>query len=268
MLSCKNVFILLILTLFLSSCADTEKSFSLQTRGWSVEKLYAEASKTLAKHDYPRAIKLYNVLELTYPYGVYAQQGMLDLAYAYYKNSQPELAIPVIDQFINIYPTNHNMDYALYLKGSIDYQNSDKLLFRYTGQDISERNLADLLNAYKTFERLTNEFPQSRFVSDARDKMNQIIILLAKSELYRARYYMAIKAYLAAIGRAQNLIVNFPNTSYVEEALAIQIAAYLNLGETSLSQDTKKVLAINFPKSKYLNKPWLYNDMSWYVFWR
>ena len=263
-----NMFLLAILAFFVVSCSDTDDPIRAETRGWSVQKLYTEASSELAKKNYGRAIKLYNVLESTYPYGIYAQQGMLDLAYAYYQHDQPELALPTIDQFISTYPTNNNMDYALYLKGYINYKNDNGLLSRFSGQDLSERDPRSVLEAHKAFSQLVAKYPNSRFTPDAKDKINRLVNALSRGEIYRSRYYMNIKAYLAAISRSQSVVINYPNTPNVEEALAIQVAAYKALGQNNHSQDTARVLALNFPYSKYTKEAWKYQDIAWYAFWR
>jgi outer membrane protein assembly factor BamD len=263
-----RLLLLAILTLFIISCSDSDDPVREETKGWTVQKLYAEASSELANHNYTRSAKLYRVLESTYPYGVYAQQGLLDLAYAYYQDDKPELALPTVDQFITTYPTNVNMDYALYLKGYINYKNDNGLMSRFSGQDLSERDPRSVLEAYKAFTTLVSTYPNSKYTPDAKDKINRLINALSRGEIYRSRYYMSIKAYLAAISRSQSVITNYPNTSYVEEALAIQIVADRNLGQQTLSTNTQKVLALNFPKSKYLTKPWKYNNMPWYAFWQ
>ena len=268
MRSLKKTLVLAILAFFLVCCADSDDSVKEETRDWSVQKLYAAASGALANRSYPRAIKLYKVLESTYPYGVYAQQGLLDLAYAYYQNDQPEVALPTLEQFINTYPTNSNIDYAIYLKGYINYKNDNGLLSRFTGQDLSERDPKGVLESYKAFNELVVNYPNSRFAPDAKDRINRLINAMARAEIYRARYYMSINAYLAAIGRAQNVIISYPNTPLIEEVLAILVVAYNNLGQIDLSRSTKQILAINFPKSKYLLHDWQYKDIVWYAFWR
>lgn len=239
-----------------------------ETKGMTVEQLYAEASDQLSRHNWSKAIKLYEVLEATYPYGKYAQQGMLDLAYAYYNSDTPELAIPEIDLFIKTYPTNDNMDYALYLKGYINYYNDNGLLSRFSKQDLSERDPKGLKDAYFAFAEIVNRYPDSKYIADAKDKMNKLVNALARGELFRARHYMQIKAYLAAVNRSQMLIRNYPNTIYVEEALAMQVVAYRELGQLQLANQVQAVLKLNFPSSQYLNSPWVYQDMPWYSFWR
>lgn len=258
-----------IVSLIVVACSsDNLDPVREETKGWSVEKLYRAASAQLAKHSWSKAIKLYEVLEATYPYGTYAQQGMLDLAYAYYNSDTPELAIPEIDLFIRTYPTNVNMDYALYLKGYINYYNDNGLLSQFSKQDLSERDPKGLKDAYAAFAEVANKYPNSKYAPDAKDKMNHLVNALARGELFRARFYMQIKAYLAAVNRAQLLIKNYPNTEYVEEALALQVVAYRELGEITLSQQTQQVLNLNFPQSSYVKTPWVYKDMPWYSFWR
>ncbi len=258
----------MILSLFIATCSDSNDPVKEETRGWSVQQLYASASTALAKKNYDRAIKLYSALESTYPYGVYAQQGLLDIAYAYYQNNQPELALPMIEEFIKTYPTNTNMDYAFYLKGYINYKNDNGLLSSFTGQDLAERDPKGAEEAFAAFTQLVNNYPNSRFTPDAKDKINRLVNALARSELYKARFYMSINAYLGAIGRSQNLITKYPNTQQVEEALAIQITAYKKLGKDTLSNSVQKVLVLNFPQSDYINHEWVDNDIPWYAFWR
>jgi outer membrane protein assembly factor BamD len=258
-----------IVSLLLTSCAsDGLDSVRKETAGWDVAKLYAKASEELAGHHWKKAIKFYEVLEATYPYGIYAQQGMLDLAYAYYNSDTPELAIPEIDLFIRTYPTNANMDYALYLKGYINYYNDNGLMASLSRQDLSERDPKGLKDAYDAFAGVVNNYPNSKYAPDSRDKMNKLVNALARGEIFRARHYMQIHAYLAGLNRAQFLIKTYPNTAYVEEALAIQVVAYRQLGELKLSQQTQQVLELNFPHSKYIKQSWEYQDMPWYSFWR
>ena len=99
--------------------------------------------------------------------------------------------------------------------------------------------------------------------------MQKLLDALGGNELSVARYYMKRGAWLAAVGRAQTVISQFQNTPNVEEALAIMVSAYANLGEQKLSDDTKRVLAQNFPNSPYLQKPWQdHNTIPWWRYWK
>jgi outer membrane protein assembly factor BamD len=261
----KNIVILILSTFLVISCADDGDPIHNEIKGWNVQKLYNEAYEALSNKSYDRAIKLYNALETTYPYGIYAQQGMLDLSYAYYKSDKPEMALASVEQFIVTYPTNSSMDYALYLKGYINYKSDDGFFTRLTKQDESELDPLGLQEAYKAFSELVTRYPNSKYANDSKQKVNLVVNDLAMSQMHKARYYMTIKAYLAAIDRSQTIITTYTTTSYVEEALAMQVLAYQNLGQMQLSIDTKKVLALNFPQSKYLHSKWRDKDKPWYA---
>ena len=64
-----------------------------ETKGWSAAKLYAEAKQSLSDRNYDQAIKYYQKLEARYPYGRFAQQAQIEVAYAHYKDQEPALAI-------------------------------------------------------------------------------------------------------------------------------------------------------------------------------
>ena len=56
------------------------------------------------------------------------QQATLDLAWAYYKTAERAQAIATLDRFIKLNPSSPAMDYALYMKGIVNF-NEDLGLF-------------------------------------------------------------------------------------------------------------------------------------------
>ena len=265
----KKLFIILnMILIFLTSCSTNSNPIKEEVKGWSVQKLYLTANYQLNKSNYNKAIKLYEELQSSFPYGIYAQEGLLDLSYAYYQNNDIDKALTSVAEFINTYPTNKNIDYALYLQGYINFKNDNGLLSKYTGQDLSERDNKSEIDALNSFMKLVNQYPQSKYYVDARKKINILINALSRGELYRARYYMTIRAYLAAISRTQDLINQYPNTIFVEEALAIEIMAYKKLNMPDMSNTIYNILKLNFKDSYYLTHEWKNKDIVWYKFWR
>lgn len=59
-------------------------------------------------------------------------------------------------------------------------------------------------------------------------------------------------AYLAANNRAQKVVQQYQNTRFVEEALAIMAQSYQHINQPQLAEDTRRILAQNFPNSPYL----------------
>ena len=137
-----RILSLLLLISMISACGLLPKEID-PTRDWSASKFYAEASESLADGDYEAAIKYYEKLESRYPFGRYAMQTQLDIAYAYYKADEPESAIAAADRFIRLHPLNPYVDYAYYLKGIVNFNRAFGFLERFIPSDISQRDPFD-----------------------------------------------------------------------------------------------------------------------------
>src|SRR5437879_12270426 len=91
-------------------------------------------------NNYTRAVKLFDTLEGRYPYGRYAQQAILEGAYANYRASETAPAIAACDRFIRTYPNHPSVDYAYYLKGVVNFREDQGLFGYVVEQDLSERD--------------------------------------------------------------------------------------------------------------------------------
>jgi len=240
------------LALALSACAWLGDKAD-QTKGWSASKLYAEASEELSSGNYTTAIEYYEKLEARYPFGRYAMQSQLDVAYAHYKGEEPEAAIAAADRFIKLYPQNPYVDYAYYLKGIVNYNRSVGFLDRYIPTDPSQRDPGSALDAFQDFAELVRLFPDSKYAVDARQRMVYLRNNLAKNEVHVARYYMKRQAYVAAANRCSYVIERFQRTSAVEEALEVLIDAYKKLGKSKLAADAERVLVLNRQEGRLLD---------------
>lgn len=237
-----------------------------ETAGWSAQKLYAEAKDNLNDGDYERAVKLYETLEARFPYGRYAQQAQLEIAYAYYKDGEPISAIAACDRFIKLHPNHPNVDYAYYLKGLADFTEDLSLLSKLSDQDMSERDPKAARDAFASFKELVTRFPDSKYADDARARMKYLVNAISANEVHVAKYYLKREAYVAAASRAKNVVTNYSETPAVEEALAILVVAYDKLGINDLRDDALRVLKLNYPNSKYAKGVDL-TGKAWWKFW-
>ena len=231
-----------------------------ETAGWSAEKLYTTAHDAMQDGNYTRAVKLFDTLEARYPYGHYAQQAMLEGAYANWRSSEPTAATAACDRFIQTYPNHPNVDYAYYLKGLI-YFREDQGIFGYVYElDLSERDPKQMRESFDAFKTLVQKFPRSRYAEDAQARMRYLANSLGMYEVHVARYYYDRGAYIAAVNRAQRALLDYPRTPSNEEALDIMVQGYARLGLTQLSDDAKRILDKTFPKSAKVvgaaAKPW------------
>jgi outer membrane protein assembly factor BamD len=238
-----------------------------ETKGWSAQKLYSEAKSELGSRNYETAIKYFEKLEARYPYGRFAQQAQIEVAYAYYKSDEPEKAIAAADRFIKLYPSHPNVDYAYYLKGLVNFNDDLGFMGYVSGQDLTERDPKAARDAFNSFRELVTRFPQSRYAPDSTARMNYLLNALASHEVHVARYYMKRSAYVAAANRAQYALKTYPQAPANEEGLVILVKAYDALGMNDLRDDAERVLVRNFPNSIYLKGDAGKSGASWWQIW-
>ena len=237
-----------------------------ETAGWSAQKIYAEAKDNLNDGNYERAVKLFETLEARYPFGRYAQQAQLEVAYAYYKDNEPISAIAACDRFIKLHPNHPNVDYAYYLKGLANFNDDLGYLGNLIDQDLSERDPKAARDAFLAFKELVTRFPESKYAADSTARMKYLVNALASHEVHVAKYYIKREAWVAAANRAKEVLKTYPEAPALEEALAIMVVAYDKLKLTDLRDDAQRVLTLNFPNSKY-SKGVNTEGKAWYRFW-
>ena len=241
-----------------------------ETAGWATNKLYSEAQDALSGGDWGKCAKYFETLEGRDPFGPYAQQAQLNVAYCNWKDSEPAAANAAIDRFIRLHPDHPQIDYAYYLKGRINFNDDLGLFGRIAGQDMSERDPKALRDAYDAFKTVVDKFPKSKYAPDAAQRMRYIVNALASHEVHAADYYYRRGAYVAAVNRAQLALTTYRNAPATEDALHIMILSYRALGETQLADDTARVLAATFPDSHYLpgnEHKRQANDKPWWKVW-
>lgn len=236
--------------------------------GRSAEKLYAEAKADADAGSYDRAIKALERVEGLGATTLLAQQAQLDLAYLYWKTNERAQALATLERFLKYHPSSPALDYAMYLRGVVNFNDNLGLLGSLAQQDMSERDQRASRDAYQAFKQLIEQFPQSRYAADARLRMNFIVNTLAAYEVHVARYYFNRGAYLAAANRAQQAVTEFQQSPAVEEALSLMARSYDKLQLTELRDAAQRVLRLNYPDSAYLTGATAKSAARpWWRFW-
>lgn len=244
----KKYYLPLILALLSTSgCSYFAKDEAVAKDSWTVERVYSEAKAALNAEDYHTALQYYAQLEARFPFGEYAQQSLLESAYAYYKSDEPEQALATLDRFMRVYPLNPSMDYAIYLRGLVNFTRDIGLFEKYIPRDESQRDPGSARFALKDFTTLVNRYPKSNYSEDAAQRIVYLRNRLAQHEVNVAHYYMRRGAYVAAANRGKYVVENYPRTPAMPEALLMMAKAYKVLGLDDLSEDSLRVLRLNFP---------------------
>lgn len=236
-----------------------------ETKNWPPDRLYYAARSELDSKNYQKAIGLYQKLESRYPYGRFAQQAQLDTAYAYWKDSEPALALAACDRFIREHPNHSNVDYAYYLKGRVNFNEDLGILGFISRKDLTERDPLGAREAFEAFKVLLERFPDSKYAPDARARMLYLVNALAAHEANVAEYYLRRGAFVAAVNRAQGVLTTYPRTPAVERALVVLVKGYDAMGIEQLRDDSMRTLKANFPDNTLAVKNG--RDRAWWMLW-
>lgn len=248
----RAIWPILLIAALLAGCAGDEKD---ETLGWSQQKLYTEATDEMQAGSYERAIKYYEILESRYPFGKYAHQAQLNVAYCYYRFAEPESALAAADRFIKLHPQHPASAYAYYLKGLINFNRTLGFLDRFLPTDTAQRDPGAALDSFNDFSEVVQRYPNSEYAQDSVRRMLYLRNNLARYEVRVAEYYMRRGAYLAAANRAEYVVQNYQRTPALRDALELMIDAYTKLGMDKLADDTKRVLAMNEANGSLIEDP-------------
>jgi outer membrane protein assembly factor BamD len=230
------------------------------TANLTAEQLYRQAKDAMGEGNFTKAVKLYETLEARFPYGRFAQQAILEGAYANYRLGETATAIAACDRFIRTYPNHPSVDYAYYLKGLVYFREDQGLIGYVYELDLSEREPKSMRESFLAFRELVAKFPDSKYAQDSVERMRYLSNSLALYEVKVARYYYNRGAYVAAVSRAQSALVSYPRTPAEETALELLIRSYDKLGLPQLRDDSEQILKRTFPDSAYFTgpppKPW------------
>lgn len=227
----------------LSACSSLKQD---HTQGWSAAQLYQAGKEEMDGGGYSSAEDYYTKLLSRFPYGKLAQQSQLDLAYVYYKSSEPDKAIAQLEDFLRTYPQHPYADYALFMKGVVEYERNVSLFNRLVPTNLAQTDPEQLKKAFDDFSNLVTRYPKSEYAEDARYRMVYIRNLLGEHTLEIANYYLRHGSYISAANRAKQVLEEYEQTPSAPYALAIMIRAYQEAGETQLAADARRVFDLNY----------------------
>ena len=239
-----------LLTLFfLSGCSifgndkDTKK---LVADGLTPKKLYELAEDKVDSGSIEQAIDQYEMILASYPGSKYAIQARLDIAYNLLKQKKYNRSIITLNQFIDKYPDIPATPYAYYLRGVAAEKKSSSILDKIV-TDSAQRDVESIRDAYDYFVELIEDFPDSKYSDDAKDKLVTLRNTLARHEFYVAIYYTDISSNIAALNRCKFIIENYPNSASIPDALHLMAYNYDIINADQLALDVRTILTSSYP---------------------
>ena len=242
----KFIFILLILITFLfsSGCkSKKEEQIVLDSKDLESQmtEAYNKGLKALEEGDVLFAAKNFNIVENIYPQSIWAPRSILMAAYSYYSQDYYGDSISELKRFIKNYPENESTSYAYFLLATCYYE----LIVD------EKKDLSSISQSKKYFNLILKKYPNTDFALDAKFKLLLINNILASKEVYLGKYYLSKKKWIPAMNRFKNVITDYEETEYVEEAIHRLVEINYILG---LEEEAKKyavLLGYNYQSSEW-----------------
>lgn len=251
----KRIQILFVLGLIVSLAAcktwwKKDEEDNNPYKGMTAEQLYTASQKDLRKKQYATAIKHLEAIETMYPFSDYTEKSQLDLIYSYYKNEDYPAAAATAERFIHLYPRAKNVDYAYYMKGMANFQQTRGVFAKFLPLDESWRDPGTQTQAYSDFGILIQKFPDSKYKANSLQRMIYLRNMSAQHELNASTFYFKRKMYIAAIERANYVVKNYPQSPSVKQALVVLYEANRALGFNKAAEEALSIYRATYNTTK------------------
>ncbi len=220
----------------------------------TADELYAKAKRELERGQYEVAVSEFENLEATFPFGEHAAQARLDIAYAYFKQSEFDNSTAALDRFLKLYPQSEHSDYAFYLKGLVNFSRGKSIVERLVPRKLYRLDQSALRTSFSDFATLVRKYPESIYAEDSRQRMVFLRNEMARHELATAEHYFERSAMVAVINRVNTMLDQYTDSPYTADGLALLAKAHIALGNTQIAQDTIKILELNHPEHPEIRK--------------
>ena len=240
----KKIFSLSIILIFFFSCSNEKKKVVPildEDQEVQMVEAYRQGIEAVKKGDVIFAAKKFNEAELLYPQSVWASKASLMTSFAYYSQNYYDDAIYNLKRHLKNYPRDKNLDYVHYLMGMCYFEQLDD----------EKKDLKPLVKSRQEFEYVIKHYPNTDFAIDAKYKLGLIVDMLAAKEMYIGRYYVKTQKWAGAINRFQNVVKNYDQTVYIEEALHRLVEINYKIGLIEEARKIASLLGYNYGSSEW-----------------
>ena len=235
--------ILIFISILLISCSKQESPYEIKQKE-DPYKIYEEAYNAFEKGDYFYAQKKFTEAELSFKKVELAAKSSIMASYCLYGINFYSEALENINRYHKKYPADINSIYAHYLIAIIHFEQiSDE-----------KKDVEPLLKAKEKMNFFINEFPGSDYADDLKFKKDLIINQLAAKELFVAKYYVSVQKWIPAINRLKNIVKNYNQTIFIEEALhrLVEINYFIGLQEEA--RKYANILGYNYNSGEWFKQ--------------
>lgn len=244
----KNFLGTLLVIITLSSCSEYQKALKSE----DVALKFAKGTELYEAGKYNKANRLFEQIVPQYRGKPQAEKLMFMHSNSFYMMKDYYLAAYRFEQFENAYPKSEKAEEALFLSAKSYYELSP----------VYSKEQKETYEALEKLQLFINKYPESQYISQVNDMVNELDYKLEKKSFEIAKQYNHITDYEASITSFDNFLLEFPGTSFKEEAMFYRLdSAYklaINSTERKKEARVNNALAFysafkrSFPNSEHL----------------
>jgi len=200
------------------ACAGTQDTDHEPTPAEVAKAAYEEAEESFEAGNYLEAIKEFQVVRTRHPYSVHAPLAELRVGDCHFEMGKFAEATEAYRSFSRFHPHHDRVPYALFRVGEAYFEDMPEDWFfmppAYEKDAASTRDAERALREFLTRFAKTDKDHAPR----AKEMLDFTRRRLADHEMYVARFYMDRDKPVAAAGRLEALVRDFPDTGLAGEA--------------------------------------------------
>jgi len=210
---------------------------------------YDQGVRALEAENWEVAAEVFNEVKRKYSYSRYARLAELRLADGDLSQDKFAEAVSGYKGFVHDYPNDPEVPYARYRVAKAQYDSVSQSALM---PPLEERDLAAVNDALGTITEFLTDYPQSPFAGELRYMRAVVVGLLARHELYVARFYLGRGNFEAAVLRCQHALRAFERSGLEAEALVLLGETYMKQKERAKARETLNRVLVEFPASPFV----------------
>jgi outer membrane protein assembly factor BamD len=207
--------------------------------------LFNNGTKLYDSKNYEEAIKIYEELINTYPLSKLAIEAEFNMSNAYFFDEKYEEASLSYENFYKLHPTNPNIELVLYRMGLSKYNSGPKAI---------DKDQTHLIESLDNFNELLSVYPNTKYLNEVKEKIQNIKLLIAKKILYIGDFYFKRKQYAASLERYKELKQDYGDIGFNEISCFKIGENYYKLGKLDETKEILNNCIKEYPNSKFIKK--------------
>ena len=214
----------------------------------NARKDYELALAAFEDKNWQLANELLNEVKRKYAYSRYARLAELRLADASFQQEKFAEAIGSYKEFVHDHPNDPEVPYARYRVAKGEYESVSQSILL---PPLEERDLASVNDALATLRNYLSDYPRSEHAEELRYMLDVVLGLLARHELYVARYYLNAGRFEAAVMRCEYALKNLKSSRLEPEAMVLLGEIYLKQKRRKDAREVLNRLLSDYPESAF-----------------